>query len=201
MRRKCGLLLIAALLVVTAGCATNDFSAETRLALKNELNLSCETKEQCWETVLAANPKEPKFAIAVPPNFGIAFAQLARERFGSKVLITRWDGYFITRSQAINPAFAQALKYDPFIIEIAPSDPAVEQLMTAKEKTLPVPLEVRARTSFVERTFSAQPSVSRDLLHPGLIRALKDLSPQIFDWMEREVRQQEKARAKPLPQN
>jgi hypothetical protein len=188
--------IIAALaLILTAGCATTDFTDDRRQVLKTEFDLDCSSKEECWEKVLAGNPMNPKFAIAVPPNMGIEFAMLARQRFGSKVLITRWDGYFISRSQMVNPAFDRALMYDPFIVEIAPSQPVIERLLASSENMISVPVEIRIRSSVVERTFSTQAVAPRDRFFSSLSRAQKALAADIFDWIEREVRKIEKAKA------
>jgi len=194
-KRICAMLVTAAFTAL-CGCATSDFTDDRRQVLKTEFELECSTKEICWEKVLTGNPQHPKFAIAVPPNMGIEFAVLARKRFGNKVMITRWDGYFVSRSQAVNPAFEQALAYDPFIVEIAPSQPAIERLMASGEEPLSTPVEVRVRTSTLERTFSTQASAPKDRFFSSLSRAHKTLAPQIFDWMEREVRKTEKAKAR-----
>lgn len=193
--RGCAVALCL-MLVALSACKTNDFPDERRQTLKSAFKLECSTKEECWEKVLATNPAQPKFAIAVPPNMGIEFALLARERFGNKVLITRWDGYFISRSQAINPAFAQAMTMDPFIVEIAPSDPVVEKLMNVAENSVPVTVAVSVRTSVLERSFTTQASIAKDRFFSGLALAHQGLAPQIFDWMEREVRRIEKTKAR-----
>jgi hypothetical protein len=194
--KRTGFMIMMMALATLLGCATSDFTDDRRQVLKAEFELDCSTKEICWEKVLAGNPQQPKFAIAVPPNMGIEFAVLARKRFGNKVMITRWDGYFVSRSQAVNPAFEQALAYDPFIVEIAPSQPVIERLMASGEETISVPVEVRVRTSILERTFSTQASALKDRFFSSLSRAHKALAPQIFDWMEREVRKTEKAKAR-----
>lgn len=197
MLKKKGLAIaLCLILFVLSACATNDFTDDRRQTLKSAFKLECSTKDECWGKVLASNPIQPKFAIAVPPNMGIEFAMLARERFGSKVLITRWDGYFISRSEVVNPAFAQALTLDPFIVEIAPSGPVIEQLMNSGESSLPVTVAVSVRTSVLERSFSTQASVTKDRFFSGLARAHQTLAPQVFDWMEREVRKIEKERAR-----
>lgn len=189
-------IALSLILFALSACATNDFPDERRQTLKSAFNLECSSKEECWGKVLATNPTNPKFAIAVPPNMGIEFALLARERFGNKVLITVWDGYFISRSEAINPVFAQAMTLDPFIVTIAPSGPVIEQLMQSGEKAIPVNVGVSVRTSLLERSFTTQTMTTKDQFFSGLARAHQGLAPQIFDWMEREVRKIAKERSR-----
>ncbi|HSW63314.1 MAG TPA: hypothetical protein VLH56_08395 [Dissulfurispiraceae bacterium] len=196
LKRPGMLLLLGVACLLIIACKSAEIAERHRLALKGELGLSCRTKEQCWEEVLAGNPPNPKFAIAVPPSMGLEYAKMARDRFGSRVLITRWDGYFIARSQSINPAFADALKHDPFILDIRPSADALARLQSIDEKIIPVPIEVRVRTSFIERAFSTQATVNKEFMEQGLIRAHRPLATEVFNWMEREVRRSEKVRAR-----
>ncbi len=189
-------ILLCFLCFLVSACKTTDFADARRLALKNSMGLSCEKQENCWEQILAGNPPSPKFSIAVPPSMGLEYAKMARDRFGDKVQITRWDGYFISRSEAINPAFADALKRDPFILEIRPTAATLDRLKSSDEKMIPVPIEVRVRTSLTERAFTAQATINKDLLEDGMIRAHRPLATEIFDWMEKEVRQREKMRAR-----
>jgi hypothetical protein len=189
-------LLLGAACLMSLSCSSTDFAERHRLALKSELGLACQTRELCWSEILAGNPENPKFAIAVPPPMGLEYAKMARDRFGSKVLITRWDGLFISRSQSLNPSFDAALKHDPFIIDIGPSIDGLDRLLSGDEKIIPLPIEVRVRNSFVEQSFSTQATVNKDLLEQGMIRAHRPIAKQVFDWIEREVRRIEKAKAR-----
>ncbi len=101
--------------------------------LKTGFELECSTKESAGKKCFQETPAT-EVRYRRTPNMGIEFAVLARKRFGNKVIDHPMGRLFRQQEPgSINPAFEQALAYDPFIVEIAPSQPVIERLMASGE--------------------------------------------------------------------